>query len=264
MKVKSLVTASALSLILSSYTGCGKGDTEKLKDEVQAEREKRKEVSEKHKEALSQLSEEKKRANKLEKILLELSEKLEEEGKPVTEAVARLRDKKERKVQDESESKKAIERLLIIGNNLYTKGDYAGAGDAYSAAVELGSQDVPLHLRLCKCFIETQDYDKAISQYAKVLEILDEKAPKEQTRQVYNNLGWLYTQQKKYREAETAYLKAVKTDPSYANAYYNLGLLYDKYLRDELAAVDCFEKYIDLKGERTAYVQKRLAEIREK
>ncbi|MFN3467356.1 MAG: tetratricopeptide repeat protein, partial [Candidatus Brocadiales bacterium] len=81
---------------------------------------------------------------------------------------------------------------------------------------------------------------------------------------LYNNLGWLYTEKKRFKEAEKVYLKAVQLNPKYANAYYNLGLLYDLHLKDDLGAIECFERYVELKGERTASVKKRLAEIRQR
>ena len=49
------------------------------------------------------------------------------------------------------------------------------------------------------------------------------------------NLGFIYTNQKRYKEAEASYLKAIESNPKNSNAYNNYGLL----LRDDL------ERYTD-------------------
>jgi tetratricopeptide (TPR) repeat protein len=119
-------------------------------------------------------------------------------------------------------------------------------------------------MKLGRCCVDDKEYDRAILLFENAATQLEEKGEKEQLCPLYNNLGWLYTEKKKFKEAEKAYLKAVNLNPNYANAYYNLGLLYDLHLKDELGAIECFEKYVELKGERTASVKKRLAEIRQK
>lgn len=265
MKDRSFILGAGLALLLCvAPPGCGKTDTDKLKDELKAERKKREESSEKYKEALNDLAEERRRSQSLESLLVKLGEGLEEEGKPVPETLTRAVKKKDDTRGKESDSSKSVEKLHQLGDNFYAKGNYDAARELYTAAMDLGVEDEYLQLRLGKCLIAAGEYDKAIPLYEKAIKKLEEKGSKEKLCQASNNLGWLYTQKGRYKEAENTYLKALKIDPNYANAYYNLGLLYDKHLKDEIGAIECFERYIALKGDRSAFVQKRLTEIRER
>ena len=64
-----------------------------------------------------------------------------------------------------------------------------------------------------------------------------------------NQLGMLLRRQGKFKEAESAYLKAVGSNPDYALAHYNLGVLYELYLRQLDSALAHFEKYQSLIGD---------------
>ena len=56
-------------------------------------------------------------------------------------------------------------------------------------------------------------------------------------------LGILLREQGKFDEAEAAYRRALATDPSYALAHYNLGVLLDLYLRRPAEALEHYEAY---------------------
>lgn len=263
-----IISTVFLALLFPSLCGCGKGDVNKLKQELKSEKEKREENAKKHKEALNQLAQEKKRSKYLEGLLLTLGERLEKEGKSLPEELAQLRkektNKNEKKLEEDPAQKKAVEKLVTLGDDFYSGGDYAAAIEVYTSATEIETEDVNLYSSLGRAFIKSSQYDNAIPVYEKIVKMLGKHGPKEQLRQAYNNLGWLYTQNKRYNEAELAYLRAIKADPNYANAYYNLGLLYDLHLDDELAAIEALEKYIELNGERSNWARKRLKEIRER
>lgn len=263
-----IISIIFLMLLFSPLHGCGEGDVDKLKTQLKKEKEKRKESSKKYKEALSQLAQEKKRSKHLENLLLALGERLEKEGKSLPDELAQLRKEKTKekgkKPREEPTPKRAVEKLIKLGEDLYSQGNYAAAIEVYTSATEIETEDVTLYLRLGRAFIKSSQYDRAIPIYEKIVKMLGKHGPKEQLRQAYNNLGWLYTQSTRYNEAELAYLRAIKADPNYANAYYNLGLLYDLHLNDELGAIETFEKYLELKGERSNWVRKKLKEIRER
>lgn len=253
--------ALVLSFLSSS---CRKADTEGLKEELKAERKKREENAERYKEALAELVEQKKRAENLERLLFSLVERLEGEGKDLPEEVVRFKGKKTKEVKKEGLPTKTLERLVQLGDELYSKAQYAAAKEVYTTAQELGASEPSLYLRLGACLISLGEYPRAVALHQAAAEALEQAAQKEKACQAYNNLGWLYIQQKQYKEAEKAYLRAIKLEPSYANAYYNLGLLYDEHLNDDMGAIECFERYIALKGERATHVEKRLAEIRQR
>lgn len=261
MHKKFLQGGLVLFCLFLFLTGCKKGEADKVKEELKEERKKRQENSEKYKEALKSLEEEKKRAESLEKILVELGERLDKQGKLLPEEARKLtiKDKEQKETQE-----KNVARLIELGDQFYYKGNYPAAKEVYSTALEMGAKGPILYMRLGKCCIEAKDYDKAIILLENAATQLEEKGTKDHLCPLYNNLGWLYIQKGKFREAEKSYLKAMELNPNYANAYYNLGLLYDLHLKDELGAIESFEKYIELKGEKDSYVQKRLTEIRQR
>jgi tetratricopeptide (TPR) repeat protein len=261
MHKKLLQGGLAIFCLFFLASGCKKGEADRVKEELKTERKKREEISEKYKKSLKSLEEEKKRAENLEKVVMELAERLEKQGRLLPEETNKLgiKEKKQSEI-----SEKNVARLMELGNQFYSKGNYPAAKEVYSTALEMGAKDPMLYVRLGKCSIEAQEYDRAILLLENASTQLEEKGTKEQLCPLYNNLGWLYTEKKKFKEAERAYLKAIKLNPNYANAYYNLGLLYDRHLKDELGAIECFERYVELKGEETAFVQKRLAEIRKR
>ncbi len=54
----------------------------------------------------------------------------------------------------------------------------------------------------------------------------------------------------KFAEAEAAYRRAIEADPDYAPAHFNLGILYDLYLQQPKPALEQFERYVAIAGER--------------
>lgn len=63
-----------------------------------------------------------------------------------------------------------------------------------------------------------------------------------------NRLGLIQRRAGEFSAAEQSWLEATRVQPNYPNAWYNLGVLYDLYLRDLQAAVDHYQRYQDLVG----------------
>ena len=61
-----------------------------------------------------------------------------------------------------------------------------------------------------------------------------------------NRLGLIQRRLGDFAAAEQSWLEATRVAPDYPNAWYNLGVLYDLYLRDLSAAVDHYQRYQDL------------------
>lgn len=64
----------------------------------------------------------------------------------------------------------------------------------------------------------------------------------------WNELGVLQRRQGRFAEAEQSYLKAVAADPGYANAYFNLGVLYELYLQRPELALDQYARFRELEA----------------
>ncbi|MFL0809035.1 MAG: tetratricopeptide repeat protein [Agarilytica sp.] len=58
--------------------------------------------------------------------------------------------------------------------------------------------------------------------------------------------GLIAFEKKEFKNAETAYLHAIKLDKNLANAHYNLALLYDQYYQDIPKAYRYYQSYIKL------------------
>lgn len=64
--------------------------------------------------------------------------------------------------------------------------------------------------------------------------------------QAYNLRGQLNITAGKVHDAKSDYLKAVELKPDYANAHYNLALVYDIYLQEIELAIKHYQRYMSL------------------
>lgn len=64
----------------------------------------------------------------------------------------------------------------------------------------------------------------------------------------WNELGLLQRRQGRFNDAEQSWLKAVAADPGYANAWFNLGVLYELYLQRPELALANYERYRELQS----------------
>jgi len=62
----------------------------------------------------------------------------------------------------------------------------------------------------------------------------------------WNQLGITYRQSGEFKKAQEAYEKAIALDPSYANPYLNLGILFDLYLWDGQRALELYDRFLAL------------------
>lgn len=104
-------------------------------------------------------------------------------------------------------------------------------------------------------------------RYPEAAETLSESARfSPQSAKTFNNLGEVYRRMKETKKAEQAYLKALEINSKYADAHYNLGLLYDNVLRNSQKAALHYRKYLDLKptSAEAAQVAQWLSTVEEK
>ena len=102
------------------------------------------------------------------------------------------------------------------------------------------ANDARLHLNLGIVYARTQRLDEALAS----LERARSLAPN--VPAVHNELGILLRQRGEFAGSATAYRAAIKLDPAYANAHYNLGVLLDLYLRQHSEALVHYEAYLSL------------------
>ena len=78
----------------------------------------------------------------------------------------------------------------------------------------------------------------------------------------YNSLALVQRKLGKFDAAQDSYIKALKRWPDFAEAHYNLGVLYDLYYNNPLAAQKHFEAYHFLTGASNKRVAKWLVELK--
>lgn len=116
---------------------------------------------------------------------------------------------------------------MYLGKIALEKGDYVQAQELYKRAVQHDSASgwSRSAAAFCNLGIALQlDQSKADSQAEKILLFTIEMAP--DAYQVYNNLGNLYRQQRRFHEASMMYEKCLEVNPNHADAYNNLALLF--------------------------------------
>jgi tetratricopeptide (TPR) repeat protein len=87
---------------------------------------------------------------------------------------------------------------------------------------------------------ETGDFDAAIELYSKAISFKPDYSI------CMDNLGIAFMRTGRHEEAKGQFEKASAADPAYADAKFNLGVLYELYIKDIPAAVKAFEEYLAL------------------
>ena len=76
-----------------------------------------------------------------------------------------------------------------------------------------------------------------------------------------NQLGMLLRKQGQFADAEQAYVRAIETDPMYALAHHNLGVLLDLYLHRPAEALQHYQRYQELLAEPDAAVGRWIIDL---
>lgn len=79
-----------------------------------------------------------------------------------------------------------------------------------------------------------------------------------------NMLGVVYRKKGKIERAKTLYLDALKLDPDYAIAHYNLAVLNDIYLQDPGQALEHYSRYMELTGGADQQVAQWIEQLRKR
>lgn len=82
---------------------------------------------------------------------------------------------------------------------------------------------------------------QAMTLYLKTLKFVSDNSD------IHYNLASFYIKQLNYWEATQELKYVIKINREDADAYYNLGILYEIYLNDINEAMKCYDKYLELK-----------------
>lgn len=156
----------------------------------------------------------------------------------------------------------AQQKLLTLAKELYDGGTYDMARKVLSVMIDLGYKGGYGYFMLGQCYAEGGDVERAISYYKMACDFYEPVEPKPKYYlYALNNLGAILRQQGKLNEARAVYEQAESAAPDYAPVHYNLGMLYADYLNDKRRAIEHYQKYLDLNGERLAEVQERIQKL---
>lgn len=146
------------------------------------------------------------------------------------------------------------EAILNLGNLYFKEKDFPSSIQTLQIALELNPNDPKIHYLLATVYKESKQFQEALHHYQKVLEL----DPKHLLAQ--NFLGVVFYELKEFQKAEEAFNKVLILDLYFADAYGNLGILYDFNLNDKEKAVEYYEKFLELKkdGENVNIMRDRL------
>lgn len=134
----------------------------------------------------------------------------------------------------------AVEFYIRRGNALYNNKDYDSAIADYNKALEINPNDALALYNRGFIWVANQEYDNAIKDYDKVIEIDPSYISAYVIKaSVLKVIG-------KYNEALENYNKAIEIYPSFANAYYNRGLALKEQNVDLDRSKQDFQKYLEL------------------
>jgi tetratricopeptide (TPR) repeat protein len=118
--------------------------------------------------------------------------------------------------------------------------DYPDAQRIFSEFVRNNPEMAGAYTNLALIHFQKQEYDEALKLANRAID-LNNRQP-----QAYNLRAQLMILNGKILEARDDYRKAIESNPDYANAQYNLALLYDVYLQDVKLALAHYEIYMSL------------------
>lgn len=94
--------------------------------------------------------------------------------------------------------------------------------------------------------------EKAVSEYRKGLDLLKNSHQNGDSHvtasHVHNNLGIALRQLGDFKKAEAEYREAIRLNTRFSDPYYNIGVLYDLYMNQGVAAVKYYREYVSLAG----------------
>lgn len=139
-------------------------------------------------------------------------------------------------------------------------GDFAAAEKYYAKALQFGA-GVAVARELATFYVKTSNYVSAVRVYQYLLYQEGEKQP------LYNNLGTALMYAGQPFDAESYLMIAQQMDPRDPLPYVNLGLLYDRHLKQPWLAVNFYECYGELtqgRADNAQMVRQRAAELRDR
>lgn len=111
-------------------------------------------------------------------------------------------------------------------------------------AVDKAPSSAYSHLNISKYYLDAGDFENALNEVKIAISIYPKFS------YAYNNMGLAYMRLGLYNDAKTAFDKAIEINPINADVYFNYGVLVDDYFSDIDKALEYYNKYIELSGDK--------------
>jgi len=129
----------------------------------------------------------------------------------------------------------------LLGKSYIAAGRYSDAVDELNISIGLKNDFAPAYFEMGNAQYKKFSYPAAKDFYNKAISydktMID----------AWNNLGVIQTSTGDLKGAEISLKKCISIDPGYAAAYKNLGILYDTKMKKGAAAVEYYNRYLDLR-----------------
>ena len=162
------------------------------------------------------------------------------DGPDEANAVAQLKALIDSKFGEEDyteEPELTVQDYLKMGYSCFVSGDYWGAIENYSAAIELEEDCAIAYNNRSYAYAKLEEYDEAISDAERAVRLQPYEA------NYYDTLGCAYMGLKNYSKAIEAFDQAITLNPNFAAAYYNRGLCRQaQSIEDSTKAQEDFNK----------------------
>lgn len=157
-----------------------------------------------------------------------------------------------------------VAALVLLGGCASTP--KSGSGDSKAST----NKPKPAAVVVASSAAQKQQFNKALTEIRagnletaeKTLQELVATEPK--FAAAHNNLGIVYRQRGKFEQAEAAYKAALSADSNNAKAHLNLGILYDIYLQQPAKALTHYERYQTLSASADEEVKLWIADLKQR
>lgn len=179
---------------------------------------------------------------------------------------------------------KFVEAYYDLGVAYYNRADYTEAAKNYEQAIALKGNYIEARLNLADSYRLLENYPKAVNQYQvivlgflpkmtdaekarineaemyskfgyclnknneskRAIEFMQKAVDKQPDAVNYTNLAWAYNSDKNYQMAKQAASEAIKRNPNFAAAYYNLGNAQTR-AGETAAAIESYKQALKIK-----------------
>lgn len=135
-----------------------------------------------------------------------------------------------------------LEGVFLAGRVFALMDETTKAQKYLEKVTKLNPQNIEAYALLSSVYTKERNYRSAISAYKKVIELDDSRDT------AHYGLGFVYLRMRNYKEAIPYLEKAIQLNLNNKDAYYYIGNAYEE-LKDFAKAADAYQKFVELKPE---------------